>query len=602
ALQVWDGALVSASTFSAEEGAGDAGKLTVNASESVQLRGTSNFSQFRRSGLFADSLGKGEAGEVTINTSALQIWDGARVSVSSLSQGSLGGNGGRLTVNASESVKLMGIGKIPNAPSGLFASTSGIGNGGEVTINTAALQVWDGALVSVRTFSSLSNAGDAGNLTVNASQLVQVSGTAADGISRSQLIASTDGVGDAGDLTITTPVLEVLDGGRVSATTFNAEMGDAGAAGDLRIFSQQLVIENGAKISARSFGAGNAGTLEVNATESVRIDGKDSGLYFDTSGSGDALGIRIQTGQLVVENEGEVTVSGTGSGNPGNLEAIAHSIFLSNQGRFTAITASGEGGNIQLQVHDSLLMRHNSEISASAEGLGNGGNITIEAPNGLIVAVLSENSDIVASANQGNGGKVRATAVGVLGFRQFRDRRTLESDFTASSELGIDGTLEINTQDRELEVLPENFADVEIAQGCQAVRGKEQSQFIIAGRGGLPPNPREALSSDAVFVDWVALNPERETPDYPPLPTQGEIPTVTQNFTYPTPVPIVEATGWVINAKGEVILVADAPIISPHSPWHSPTDCALPQSAISKRAELNEQYQEEGRRLQGRRN
>jgi large exoprotein involved in heme utilization and adhesion len=330
-----------------------------------------------------------------------------------------------------------------------------------------------------------------------------------------------------------------------------------------------LVVQNGAKVTARTSGAGDAGTLLVNATESVTVDGKDSNLAFDTSGSGNAQGIRVETGQLVVQNEGQVTVSGTGSGNPGKLDVAANSVFLNNQGRLITTTESGEGGNIRLQVQDLILIRHNSEISASAGGFGNGGNIEIGVPNGFVLAFLSENSDIVASANQGNGGKARATATGVFGFRQFRDRRTPESDFTASSELGIDGTLEINTRDRQLEELPAEFANVEISQVCQTSGRPDQSEFVVTGRGGLPPNPGEALSTDAVQVDLVTLNPRIENRSIPPQAT---------NPTKPTPVPLVETQGWVRGANGKVVLTAnapDAPTVTPHRSWQKPPECGV---------------------------
>jgi large exoprotein involved in heme utilization and adhesion len=343
---------------------------------------------------------------------------------------------------------------------------------------------------------------------------------------------------------------------------------DAGDAGDLRIVSRQLLVQNGAKVSARTSGAGNAGTLEVKA-ESVTVDGSGSGLTFDTRGTGNARGIKIETGQLVVQNGGQITVSGTSSGNPGDLEVIAGSIFLSGKGRLTTETASGEGGNIRLRVQDEIRMRYNSLISASAKGNGNGGNVEVEIPNGFILAFLSENSDIIASAEQGNGGVARATAGGVFGFRQFIDQPTPESDFTATSELGIDGTTEIITPNRRLEELPGNVTNAEIAQGCEAVRGQEPNRFVVTGRGGLPPNPKEALSKDAVQVDWVTLNPEGENRSSSAVATP---------VTSATPAPLIEAQGWVMNDKGQVVLTASAPTVTPHSPWQKPTSCRASQS------------------------
>lgn len=87
-------------------------------------------------------------------------------------------------------------------------------------------------------------------------------------------------------------------------------------------------------------------------------------------------------------------------------------------------------------------------------------------------------------------------------------------------------------------------------------------QFIITGRGGIPANPSDLLTSDAVLVDWVTLKPNSDNRSTPSVSTQ----------TNPTPEPIVEATGWVRNSKGEVELTANA-ATTPHKPWQKKPSC-----------------------------
>ena len=87
-LIVRDGAAISADTFAGGKG----GSLTVNASESIEVTGTSGIvpaevSPFVRadgrlpSRLTAATRGSGEAGSVTINTGLLRVRDGASVAV-----------------------------------------------------------------------------------------------------------------------------------------------------------------------------------------------------------------------------------------------------------------------------------------------------------------------------------------------------------------------------------------------------------------------------------------------------------------------------------------------------------------------------------------
>jgi hypothetical protein len=55
-------------------------------------------------------------------------------------------------------------------------------------------------------------------------------------------------------------------------------------------------------------------------------------------------------GRLVVRDGAEVTVSNRGTGNAGKIVAEAFDIRLDNQGKLTAESVSGKGGDIQLQA------------------------------------------------------------------------------------------------------------------------------------------------------------------------------------------------------------------------------------------------------------
>ena len=275
---------------------------------------------------------------------------------------------------------------------------------------------------------------------------------------------------------------------------------------------------------------------------------------------------------MIVQDGAQVAVSSVESGNAGNLEIAARSIRLDN-GELTATSALGKGGNITLQAQDLLLLRRNTQISTTAgtaQAGGNGGNITINAP--FIVAVPSENSDISANAFRGNGGQVTINAQGIFGTQPQKSDTPL-SDITASSTGGgINGVVNINTLGINpsfgLVNLPVQLVDVTglIAQGCPANVGPRASKFIVTGRGGLPDNPSETLSSDAVQVDLVTLNPESENRSVTPVSTQP---------ISATPAPLVEATGWVIGANGQVTLTAQAPTLTLQIPWLNPAICHL---------------------------
>ena len=226
-------------------------------------------------------------------------------------------------------------------------------------------------------------------------------------------------------------------------------------------------------------------------------------------------------------------------------------------------------------------MRRGSNITTNATGSTViGGNITLNTD----VLVALENSDIRADSTESRGGNVTISAQGIFG-TEFRDQQNdATSDITASSDLGpkFSGTVEINTPNvdpsRGLVALPTQLVDASglIAQTCPAGGGQGQSEFIVTGRGGLPPNSSEALSSEPVQVDWVTLYPRVENAN----------PAVSSNPTTPEPAPLVEAQGWMINALGEVVLTAQAPTVTPHT-WLTPTSCrtskSTPEPDLTKR-------------------
>ena len=495
--------------------------------------------------LITQTADAGNAGDITINAGKLLVQAGAQVSTVTGGRGS----GGKLTVNVPQSVEL--IGRSPDGyNSGLFSFTFATGDAGDINVNTRRLMIRDRAVISADSAYEIDAVGNVtqiatgrgGNVTLNALDSLELTGEPTGGL----VSADTSGSAEAGNIKINTGRLLIQDGGEISSTTY---------------------------------GKGRGGNLTVNASSvelrRISADGKSPSLLStSTEGTGDAGKLTITTEKLNVLDGAEIAVNGIGqeSGNAGELEVAARSIRLDNQGKLTAGTDSGQGGDINLHVQDLLLMRHSSQISATAgtaQAAGNGGNITINTP--FLVTVPSENSDISANAFKGNGGQVIINAQGIFGTK-FRQQETPESDITASSALGpqFSGTVQINTlainPSLGLVNLPVQPVDVTglIAQGCPTGVGPRGSKFVVSGRGGLPPTPREALSNEQPLADLgtpLQGQENRASAVIPSNPTNSE------------PDQIVEATGWVTNAKGKVVLVANPPTFTPNIPWMAPTTC-----------------------------
>ena len=497
---------------------------------------------------------------------------------------------GNITVKASESLEMRVVDTNGFSQS-LLAVDTITGNGGNVMITAPRLLLEDGGKINTRTFGT----GTAGNISVVVDS-IQISGFSAlnPATSRSGIMSETRGSGRAGDIQVTTEQLRMQDGGSITGASFGTgATGDVkvnssksvelsgetpisfsasligtvsfnrGNGGNVTINTSKLIVQNGAGISASTLSQGNAGNLRINVSEQISVSGVSSAsgksgsistsatvlpLAFQqvvglsalpTGNSGDLI---INTPSLQITDGGQVRVSHQGIGNAGNLFINAGAIALDRSGNITAATNSGEGGKIDLHAN-TLLLRHGGKITATAGGTGNGGNISINSS--LIVG--AENSDIIANAVQGSGGNIDITTQGLFGLK-FRPQLTDESDITASSQFGINGTVNINnltfTPTAGLIELPTDITDPskKIAQGCRTLG---DSRFVATGRGGLPESPSDRRNSPRPWTDLRDLSAFRK---------ETNSTTVSQSETA-TP-PIVEATGWRINAKGTVDIYA----------------------------------------------
>ena len=510
------------------------GSLRVKASESLSLTG-GNPDGLIASGFRQETVSVGNAGNIEIATRQLEVREGGQIF--NRTQGE--GNAGDIDVRANEFIELNGTSLLnPLAASLISTGSFGMGSAGDIVISTRHLSVRRGGVLSSGTFG----AGSAGNLIVNASESIEVIGVEPRINSTSIIGSSSLGRGNAGSLIINTSRATVRDGGAIGSGVL---------------------------------ASGNSGRVVVNATELVEVSGTTPGSMIPSSISASATlvdevtqqalrlppipsgspgDLEINTSQLNVKDGGEVSVSNDGTGSAGNLQVNAETILLEAGGEITASTRSGEGGNIALQVQDSLQLHDRSQISAEAGGTGNGGNIAI----GANIIALVEASRITANAFEGNGGNISIATRGIF--------PSANSSVTASSQFGVDGPIEINNPevdsaaglvDLQKNTIAPNSLIVAV---CAIAQG---NSLIVTGRGGLPPNPSRQLTGDRPWADLRDLSAFR-----------GE---VGKNISPETVAhvegAIVEANAWRVNEQGEIELVA---VLEANHPGVSslPPNCA----------------------------
>ena len=542
-------------------GAGNGGILNVE-SDSIEIIGTSTDSPISN-GINATSLATGNAGSIDLKSDRLSLSQGGEIISATIDEGG-GGNiqidtrtlqldngrinastatslpGGDITIRATESVNITGAGydrlleqiiepsfagtlSFENFTQGVFTITAGEGAAGSVKIETPNFTATDGGLVSTTTL----------------------------------------GTGEGGNIAIDTTNLLELNNSLLATGTFT----DA-ASGNINLNATNLLAEGGAQVITTTFGSGRAGNLTVNVTGSIDLidpsqQGFASGLFassFQTA-SGTGGDITITTSDFNIVDGAAVTVSGDGEGDAGNILVDARSIFLNN-GVITATSTSGEGGNITLQIAENLTLQNNSQISTRAgtinTGGGDGGNINIAAD--FIITSPDSNSDITANAFAGDGGNINITTQQLFGI-EFSPELTPQSDITASSQFGIDGTIDIEITEfdpaNSLVRLPEtpNDPSNQIVAGCPA---NASANFTVTGRGGLPPNPRTSVPEEIILQAFETGTGEGKGEWHSPI---------TEN-TQPA---IVEAQEWIVNEHGKVELVASS--ANDSSNWQKELNC-----------------------------
>lgn len=515
--------------------------------------------------------------------------------------GSSDAQAGDISLDATESVKLIGVGfnelievtgiiisgRLSTSnlqdSTGIISATEDTGQSGNILIKTPDLFLQNGSiLVNTILNSSKNNISEtSGNIVVSDSQQVEIDS------SFLSTLANRNTERDAGDITINTERLSVKRGGAIASSTFgNGNGGDIniyasefievtttlidtiaptaissgsifgqGEAGDINIDTRKLIIREGGTISSSSGGiifiGENQNSRNILEPSDFQID-PNGNVILIKGGLGGNLRIKADFIEITgrsLENglPSAVSSNSTTPAKAGNINIDANRLIISDGAEIeVGSILTGEGGNINIQAN-SLSLTNETSISAQANGTADGGNINIEAK--FIIASPQQNNDIIARAEQGTGGNIQITAEGVFGLQERSSNPTNNTnDIDASSKFGLDGTVLINTPD--VGTFQEVIEAPEISQlqtlGKNACSGEgitEVSRFNIIGKGGVPPQPTEPLSSNTVFIQGGSspLGRRQQEKLKPLVTTRGEI--------YP-------ARGIVFLENGDIVLTA----------------------------------------------
>jgi len=446
-----DDAVVSSITQSA----GNAGFLNIQA-RNIRLNNDTLIT--------STTFGTGEGNSIRMNADRLIARDGGQISAGSGRENVSGdfGRSGNIDIVITDLLDLDGDGRTNR--SGIYAETSSPNRAGDLSINTRRLVVSGGAAISASASGGGSLGGDSGILTINASESVDVVGN---GTRNSALVTEANGVGNAGELRLTTNRLTVRDGGVITSATV---------------------------------GQGNAGDVEIRASDisisGVATDGDPSKIVaaVQEGASGTGGTIRIRTHNLTLEDRGQISAASETDDVAGDIIIDATGRITLRNGEIVTTAKLSSGGDIFINTnpqHSSGVLFLESDGDVTTESLKDGGNIIL-----LLPVVALGDSDIVARSEDANGGNIVLSSL-------FSDIVTPDSqlpfegdgrvDVNADGEIS-EGTIAIpdtSFVQNSLVELSENLVDTDqLASNSCISRALSAGSFVLTLTDGLPISSR----------------------------------------------------------------------------------------------------------------
>ncbi|MBW4696267.1 MAG: filamentous hemagglutinin N-terminal domain-containing protein [Lyngbya sp. HA4199-MV5] len=386
----------------------------------------------------------------------------------------------------------------------------------------------------------------------------------------------------------------------------NLENGASGQAGVVLILADSLNLFNGSQIQTLVRGdevgqppaQGTAGNILIGVNKTIRVRGSNRAGFISqitsTVGSGatssTAGTIILAANSVQVRDGGRINVSNDGEGQAGDIFISARAIWLDNQSRIDAVSQTGQGGSIFLDVPGAVILGRNSIISTSTVFANPGdqaGNIAIGSGNLLRLASLSgrvaptfedrilliagktpRDSNIFSVGFFSAGGNIRINAFNLQDIAQ-RPASLRTNDITSQSLFDIDGETVIDTLNIEPSQRPAALQDTirepQIADGCDPRDRSEPSRFTVVGRGGTQATASEQPGARPLSGSWVRV-PEEDRSTAAPGSTVSQTPSRAEP---------PAAQGWTIAPDGEILLTANATYPIAHSPRASLT-CYAP--------------------------
>jgi len=415
-----------------------------------------------RSTLFGFEFDGGQGGDLSIRVGSeqqpgsVELIGGGQIRAVTRSDSDAGNlqlrvTGGSLTATGAFEFE-DALGETRTVPSGVFSRSEAgaTGDGGGLQIAADSVLLDGRAEISARTETD----GDAGDLLIAARALVSVRGNSTISArgAGGAFVSGGPRPGNGGNLTIDTDVLEVLEGGKISASASGT-----GDAKDVNITARDILVSGEgsgvfAQALGRSVNTGRAGNLIFAPHDGERmtlrvLDGAELSVEAEEFGAPGDIDIRgadlveIASGGSINARVERVTLRAGETAE--DLPELASDIRISDTNKVVisggTITAETEGpafgGKIEIAANDIILRSGSSVTTAStAVDGGNAGDIALAAGRKF----EASNSSITTTAVDAGGGRISLRAGGLFYLLNARVETTVRGEDAGENAGDID--------------------------------------------------------------------------------------------------------------------------------------------------------------------
>ena len=421
---------------------GDFAGLEVNAGDTLALVGGDiNFeageATVRGGNIFLGGLSQAGTVDVSENGSLsfpegitladITLSNDADINVRGTGGGNINIDARNLTLTAGEFGRsLIGAGIAAN-------STSSEAQAGDITINVAENISLDDSGIANQVISG--GIGNSGNIIISTGSLELINGSLVGAFNFGRGNIGAVNITATGDITVEGEDLGGFPSGIVSQISPNAE----GDSGGIIISTTNLNLTDGGQVVANTMGTGNAGAVAVTATGNITAnggdsDGSSSGIFsqVNPNAEGDSGGITISTTNLNLTDGGEVNTNAGGTGDAGAIEITATGNITANgegsdgssSGIFSRVTNNAEGGSRGITISTTNLnLTGGSQVGADIFGTGNAAAVEVTATGDITADGESSQgfpSGITSTVNsnaEGNSGgiTISTTNLNIMG-------------------------------------------------------------------------------------------------------------------------------------------------------------------------------------------